>query len=67
MYYRARTAAPPRVSVNLIVLAYLVIGLVVAATHNYYDNVHTVRAFGSAVLATLLWPLLFLGINLHIH
>jgi hypothetical protein len=67
MYYRARTAAPPRVSVNLIALAYLVIGLVVAATHNYYDHVDSVRAFGSAVLATILWPLLFLGINLHIH
>jgi hypothetical protein len=26
-----------------------------------------VKAFVSALLATLLWPLILLGINLHIH
>jgi hypothetical protein len=35
--------------------------------HDYYAHVNTARALGSAVLATLLWPLLFLGIDLHIH
>jgi hypothetical protein len=29
--------------------------------------VHTIKAFVSALLATLLWPLLLLGVNLHIH
>ena len=66
-----RAAALPRsrsrVNVNLIWLLWIVIGLVVAAMHNYFNHVHTLRAVGSAVLAVLLWPLLFMGINLHIH
>ena len=64
---RAAPIARPRANVNLVVLAYVVIGAVVAAMHDYYAHVNTARALGSAVLATLLWPLIFLGINLHIH
>ena len=64
-----RAAALPRTraNVNIVWLAWIVIGLVVAAMHHYFANVHTLRAIGSAVLAVLLWPLLLLGINLHIH
>jgi hypothetical protein len=43
------------------------IGAVIAYTHHYWQNIHTVKAFVSALLATLLWPLILLGINLHIH
>ncbi len=64
---RAATVAPPRASVNVVAIVYLVIGVAAAAMHHYYAHVHTLRAVGSAVLATVLWPLLFLGINLHIH
>ena len=64
---RTSTYAPARANVGLVALVYLVIGVAVAAIHNYYDHVHTLRAFGSAALATILWPLLLLGINLHIH
>jgi hypothetical protein len=64
--YAARTtAAAPRL--NLLVVIYLVAGAIVAATHQYYAHLHTIQQFGSAVLAILLWPLIFLGINLHIH
>jgi len=48
-------------------VVYLVVGVVVAATHNYFDNVDALKAVLSAVLAVVLWPLLLLGINLHVH
>jgi hypothetical protein len=57
----------PRASSRLLVVAYLVAGAIVAATHHYYMHLHTARQIGSAALAILLWPLLYLGINLHIH
>ena len=52
---------------GLVGIVYLVAGAIVAATHHYYAHVHTARGFGSAILAVILWPLLYLGINLHIH
>ncbi len=35
--------------------------------HHYWSHLNTLKQIGSALLATLLWPLLLLGINLHIH
>jgi hypothetical protein len=52
---------------TLILVVYLVAGAIVAATHHYYAHLHTAKQIASAVLAILLWPLLFLGISLHIH
>ena len=52
---------------RLLALAWLVIGVAVAATHHYFNHLNTWRQILSAVLAVLLWPLLLLGINLHIH
>jgi hypothetical protein len=57
----------PRVGVSPLVALYLIIGGIVAATHNYWSNLHSLKAVISAVLATVLWPLLLIGINLHIH
>ncbi len=51
---------------KLVLVAYLVTGVVVAASKDYLDNVDTVRLLGSALLAIALWPLLYLGIDLHI-
>jgi hypothetical protein len=48
-------------------LVYLVAGAIVAATHHYWAHLHTIKQIGSALLATVLWPLVLLGINLHIH
>ena len=59
--------AGPRVGVNLLGLIYLVAGGIVAATHNYWEDPNTAREIGSALLATVLWPLILLGINLHIR
>ena len=66
MRYAARTA-PAAPSMSLLLVVYLVAGAIVAATHHYYAHLHTVKQIASAVLAILLWPLLLLGINLHIH
>jgi len=52
---------------KLLLLVYLVIGVVVAASKDYLENVETVKQLGSALLAILLWPLLFLGIDLRIR
>ncbi len=51
---------------KLILVLYVVVGVVVASTHHYLSHLSTVRQFASAVLAILLWPLVLLGINLHI-
>ena len=59
--------ARPRYGVSWLVVIYLVAGGIVAATHHYWSNLHTLKAVVSAVIATLLWPLLLVGINLHIH
>jgi hypothetical protein len=61
------TTAYPRSGFGLLTVLYLVVGGIVAATHHYWNNLHAVRPIVSAVLATLLWPLLLVGVNLHIH
>jgi hypothetical protein len=48
-------------------MIYVLVGVVVAATHDYFQNVDTIKEVVSAILAVLLWPLIFLGISLHVH
>ena len=52
---------------RLLGLVWLVIGIAVAASYDYFEKLDTVRRLLSAVLAVLLWPLLLLGIDLHIN
>jgi hypothetical protein len=63
----ARTAAPARPRIGLLGIVYLVVGAIVAATHHYFAHVNTLKQVLSAVLAVVLWPLLLIGINLHVH
>jgi hypothetical protein len=51
---------------KLIIVLYVVVGVVLASSHHYLSNPDTVRRFASAVLAILLWPLILLGVDLHI-
>ena len=51
---------------RLLGILYLVVGIVVAARYDYFDQFETLRQVLSAVLAILFWPLLLLGIDLHI-
>ena len=64
---RYAATAAPRVGVSWMAALYLVVGGIVAATHHYWSNVNSLKAFVSGVLATILWPLILIGINLHIH
>jgi len=63
----ATAATTPRINISFLFLIYLVVGGIFSATHHYWTNLHTVKAVASALLATFLWPLLLVGINLHIH
>lgn len=51
---------------KLLGLIYVAIGVFVANSKDYFDNLDTVKRVLSAVLAVLLWPLLLLGVDLHI-
>jgi hypothetical protein len=47
-------------------IIYLIVGVVIASSHHYLNHVSTLKPIVSALLAIILWPLLLLGINLHI-
>lgn len=47
-------------------LIYTVVGVIVAI-NNGYGAITSVSALLSFVLAVLLWPVLFLGLSLHIN
>ena len=51
---------------NLLGLIYVAIGIFVAASKDYFENLDTVKRVLSALLAIVLWPLLLLGIDLRI-
>jgi hypothetical protein len=46
---------------------WLIVGVIVAANKDYFDTLSTVEHVVSAILAILLWPLLFLGVDLHVN
>jgi hypothetical protein len=52
---------------SIVGLVYLVIGLIVASGHAYFAHLTAVLPILSAILAVLLWPLVLLGVNLHLH
>jgi hypothetical protein len=51
---------------RLIVLIYLIVGVFVAWKHGYL-TLAVIKIVASALLAILLWFLVLLGVNLHIH
>jgi hypothetical protein len=53
--------------ISAVGVIYLVVGAVVAATHDYFESIDTLKRFLSAVLAVVLWPLILIGIDLHVH
>jgi ABC-type anion transport system duplicated permease subunit len=54
----------PRIS--LLGVIYVIVGVVIANSHHYFEHIDSLRQFFSAVLAVALWPLILLGIDLHI-
>ena len=53
--------------IGLIGLVYLVVGLVIASNERYLRDLDTLREIVSALLAIVLWPLVLLGVDLHIR
>ena len=51
---------------SLLVIIYVGVGVAIAASHHYFSHVNGWRGVLSAILAIFLWPLILLGINLHI-
>jgi hypothetical protein len=49
---------------NLFWIAYLVVGIVVAADRSYFEHLGNVDNVASAIFAVLLWPLLLLGVDI---
>lgn len=54
-------------SSGLATIIWLIVGAVIASSHHYFTRVNALKPIVSAVLAVVLWPLILLGINLHVH
>jgi hypothetical protein len=52
--------------ISLLGLVYVGVGVAIAASHDYFKNVDGWKGVLSAIFAIFLWPLILLGINLHI-
>lgn len=48
-------------------ILWLIVGLLMASHHHYLTHADRLKPIVSAVLAVGLWPLLLLGINLHVR
>ena len=57
----------PRAGISPPLTLYLVVGGIVAGTHHYWSNLHTFKQVLSAVIATILWPLVLGGVDLHLR
>jgi len=51
---------------SFLVMAWIVVGVVIAAIQDYFDRLDTAGGVASAVVAALLWPLLLLGFDVRI-
>jgi hypothetical protein len=53
--------------ISLLALVYVGVGVAIAASHDYFENVHGWRGVLSAIFAIFLWPLILLDIDLHVR
>ena len=51
---------------SIVSIIYIVIGIIMASNRGYLGDLGSIPNFLSAVIAVILWPLLFLGVNLRI-
>jgi hypothetical protein len=54
------------VRVSFTGIIWLIVGVLLASSHHYLTHVDKLKPIISALLAVVLWPLLLLGINLHV-
>jgi hypothetical protein len=50
----------------ILFVVYIIVGVVVAASHTYFAHLDALKPIASAVLAVLLWPLVLFGVSLHL-
>ena len=55
-----------RVLRNILIIVYLAVGVFIANAHHYFAHLNSLTSVLSALLAVVLWPLILLGVNLHI-
>ncbi|MDP9233116.1 MAG: hypothetical protein M3P01_01005 [Actinomycetota bacterium] len=55
-----------RTVVVVLFVVYVIIGVIVAAGHHYFEHLDAARPIASAVLAVVLWPLVLLGVSFHL-
>ena len=51
---------------TLLLVIYLVIGVVVAYSENYLENIDRTKRLISAILAIVLWPLVLIGFDVRV-
>jgi hypothetical protein len=51
---------------RVVIVVYVVVGLLVANSHHYFAHLGSAKRILSAVLGVVLWPLVLLGVNLHL-
>ncbi len=51
---------------GLLSILYLVVGVVVAASQNYFSGISQLGDVAEAALAVLIWPVLLFGVDINI-
>lgn len=51
---------------SIVAVVYLVVGVIVASQHAFLTNLNGLMPILSAVLAVVLWPLVLIGVDLHL-
>jgi len=50
----------------IISIVYIVVGVIMASNRGYFVSLDTLAQIASAILAVVLWPLMLVGVNLHV-
>ena len=45
---------------------YVIVGVVVAAINDYFDDLDTLKQVGEALIAVLIWPLILFGVDVNL-
>jgi hypothetical protein len=45
---------------------YVIVGVVVAAVNDYFDDLDTLKQVGEALIAVLIWPLILFGVDVNL-
>lgn len=51
---------------NILIVAYLIVGAIVANSHHYFAHLNAIKPVVSAALAVVAWPAILFGVSLHL-